>query len=153
MLPFTGPPETPKEFTAHQGSEKPSSISFTWFPGFHGDADQTFHIEYRSEGHDWKEGARVFGGKVLEQQLQTYVDGLESGSSYLFRIYASNKYGNSDKSQERLGRTVEGQTSEAQYCISVEYTNGSLSYYILLRRNVSTFGIPQQYETDCIPSF
>ena len=83
-------------------------------PGFHGGADQTFHIQYRSEGHEWKEGARLFGGKVTSQQLETNVYGLDAGCSYLFRIYASNQYGQSDKSGELLGKTTERQSSKSK---------------------------------------
>ena len=107
------------DFASLQGSATFSSIGFTWMPGFHCGADQTFLIEYRSEGHEWKEGARLFGGKVLNQQLRKVVDGLDPGSPYLFRIYASNKFGQSEKSEEILANTIEGQTSESNYCISV----------------------------------
>ena len=120
MIRFVGPPEVPKKFARLPDSETISSIGFTWFPGFHGGADQIFHIEYKSEGHEWKEGARLFGGKVLNQQLQTKVDGLASGSSYVFRIYASNEYGNSiEKSNELFGSTVKVAEGEFQCCISV----------------------------------
>ena len=107
---LSGPPEPPVNFRV---LPKSSSIGFTWIPGFHGGADQTFHIEYRSEGQDWKEGARLFGGKVSNQQLQIEVDGLAADSPYLFRIYASNEYGQSDKSGELLEKTIEGQSSKS----------------------------------------
>ena len=111
---LSGPPELPVNFRVLPHSATPSSIGFSWTPGFHGGADQTFHIDYRSEGQEWKEGARLFGGKVSNQQLQIEVNGLDADSPYLFRIYASNQYGESDKSGELLEKTTQGQSSKSK---------------------------------------
>ena len=100
------PPEVPRNFTILQDSETTSSIRFAWFPGFHGGANQTFYIECKPKGQEWRDCARLSGGK-LNRQFQLTVDGLASGSSYLFRIYSKNEYGNStDKSITLLGKTT-----------------------------------------------
>ena len=115
---LSGPPEIPRNFAILQDSETTSSIRLAWFSGYHGGANQTFFIECKPKGHEWRECARLPGGK-LNRRFQLTVDGLVSGSSYLFRIYSRNEYGNStDKSQALLGKTT---NKEGAFFINFTY--------------------------------
>lgn len=90
-----GPPLVPQKFEVLPGSQTTSSITLTWYPGFHGGFDQIFHISSKRAGRTWEEGASIFGGIDLFKQFRITLQNLSPGSSYSFRIYASNKYGRS----------------------------------------------------------
>ena len=58
-------------------SETQSSITFTWYPGFHNGADQTIYIDYREKGTaEWHGGVTVFGGKIIDKPFYKAIGGL-----------------------------------------------------------------------------
>ena len=110
---YQGPPEEPYNVAILLDSTTSSSITLTWYSGFHGGADQTFHILYKtSEGSQWREGATVPGGKQTYSQFNGTVTVLESGISYMFFISAVNVYGSKNskilnaRTENDIGRSI-----------------------------------------------
>ena len=92
--------------TIKQDSATSSSITLTWYSGFHGGADQTFHILYkRSEAAQWKDGATVPDDKQTYIQFNTTVSRLDEDTSYTLFITTVNEFG-SRNSDMVTGRTA-----------------------------------------------
>ena len=93
----SGPPSEPFNFTILTGSETASSLTLEWVSSFHGGANQTFYIFYKTNNSEWMEGPRVFGGRHVKDKFTTTVENLSAGTRYLFLIITKNEYGENNK--------------------------------------------------------
>ena len=68
-----------------------------WVSSFHGGANQTFHILYKTNTSTWIEGAESFGGQHIKETFTVTVQNLSSGTRYSFLIEVKNVYGTNNK--------------------------------------------------------
>lgn len=80
-------------------------MALGWFPGFHGGAEQTFHIEYKTNTSEWRVAKLIFAGLSTKKHFNATIRGLQSGTTYTFRIYSRNEYGRTSTSPITLGDT------------------------------------------------
>ena len=120
MICFPGKPEPPSFLIS--GSPDTNSVSLFWLPGYHGDADQTFHIDFRRVNGSWVKGPDVLGEQIQGQLFNVTVSDLKSDTRYEFRISASSSLGCRDLFKYEVTRTLSGKKEEFEcYDLSALY--------------------------------
>ncbi|CAC5358914.1 unnamed protein product [Mytilus coruscus] len=91
-------PMEPTQLIAIPG---PHTIKLTWQKGFDGGLNQSFVVEYRILGSsdDWKD-------EKVDTFNYAVIDGLESETDFILRVYSQNDLGTSNRSKEILVKTV-----------------------------------------------
>ena len=97
VIKISGAPSQPFNFTYISGRETASSIMLAWVSSFHGGANQTFHIFFKTNSSAWMEGPELFGGQRTKERFTVTVQNLLSGTSYFFLIMVKNVYGTNNK--------------------------------------------------------
>ncbi|XP_071175218.1 synaptogenesis protein syg-2-like [Mytilus edulis] len=104
-------PETPSNFTITGLGE--TSITVQWIPGYDGGQTQTFYIEYCVAGTDVWLSHEIKTSHQLDTHNLYTLSGLQDKTSYQLRMYAKNKFNQSQytdiETKQTLGK--EGQTS------------------------------------------
>ena len=104
-----GAPDIPRLFRTNTEQTTETSITLSWRSGFHGGANQTFFIQYKTSITAWRDRAQIYGGLLENTDFNATIDSLESGSDYSFRIFAANVYGRSN-----VGTTIDATTKESK---------------------------------------
>ena len=92
MCNYPGAPDTPKMFRAISESATQTSILLSWRSGFHGGANQTFYIQYKTASTAWQNKTDKDGGFLKDTDFNVTIDKLKPGTVYAFRIFAANVY-------------------------------------------------------------
>jgi len=91
---ISGPPSIPQLYGIESTSH--GSVVVLWKEGFDMGHTQTIHIEIRPINSEWSEYKREYpSAKADEDTRNTTVTGLESGTTYYLRLFASNAMGRS----------------------------------------------------------
>ena len=78
------------------GMVSTSFVELNWISGHSYGGQQTFVIEYRNSGSSgWTVVANVPGGRLGGQTYSKIISSLQPGTAYIFRVYATNRFGNS----------------------------------------------------------
>ncbi|KAH3814016.1 nephrin-like [Dreissena polymorpha] len=83
-------PAMPKQFSVVEELVTDRSVTVEWIPGFNGGEYQLFVIEYKQQTIEY-----WLYKNVSELISRISIDGLESGTSYQFKMYAENSIGSS----------------------------------------------------------
>lgn len=77
------------------GIPGPHTIKLTWQRGFDGGFEQSFVVEYRIFGSSdgWKD-------EKVDTLNYAVIDGLESDTDFILRVYSQNEIGKSNRSEE-----------------------------------------------------
>ena len=95
----------PRQFRYIRATE--TSIVLSWRSGFHGGANQTFYVQYKTSASAWQNSTEsVHGGLQTDTDFNSTVPNLMSGTTYLFRIFATNKFDRSDFTTEIEALTI-----------------------------------------------
>ncbi|XP_076109531.1 nephrin-like [Mytilus galloprovincialis] len=86
-------PETPSNFTIISSSE--TSITVQWIPGHDGGQTQKFHIEYRIIGSSKWLLQEVQNSNQIYSRMVYTLTGFQDETSYELRMYAQNKFNQS----------------------------------------------------------
>lgn len=114
-------------FTVVHSSKTTTSITLIWVPGFHGGANQTFYIEYKTISTQWSKGPVIPCGKSSDLVNATVSD-LLSGTEYIFQLYSKNIYGGKNVSIFTTGTTSEGSTGIYIYIYQKVVSTGFLLF-------------------------
>ncbi|CAG2197911.1 unnamed protein product [Mytilus edulis] len=108
-LQSSSPPETPSNFTI--SSSKETSITVQWIPGYDGGQTQTFYIEYRITGSSEWVPWEVKNSNQFDSYMVYTLTGFQDETSYELRMYAKNKF---NQSQHTDIETIRTQKSDGQ---------------------------------------
>ncbi|CAC5411894.1 unnamed protein product [Mytilus coruscus] len=102
-------PETPSNFTITSSSE--SSITVQWIPGYNGGQIQTFYVQYRTSGTNTWLHQEIKTSNQFDSHKVYTLTGFQDETSYELRMYAKNKFNQSQHTDIETIRTLK---SEAQ---------------------------------------
>ncbi|VDI14696.1 Hypothetical predicted protein, partial [Mytilus galloprovincialis] len=98
-------PETPTNFTLTGSGE--TSISVRWIPGYDGGQKQMFYLEYRVTGTDAWLPQEIKTSSQLDMHNHYTLSGLQDKTSYELRMYAKNKFNQSQHTDFEAIQTLE----------------------------------------------
>ena len=101
-----GAPDIPSMFRDVSATE--TSVTLSWRSGFHGGSNQTFYIQYKTSASAWQNSIEsIHGGLQTDTDFNGTVPNLVSGTAYLFRIFAVNKFDRSNFTTEIEALTIQ----------------------------------------------
>ncbi|CAC5394845.1 unnamed protein product [Mytilus coruscus] len=100
-----GGPETPLNFTITSSGE--TSITVQWIPGYDGGHTQSFYIEYRMIGTNaWFPDHEIKTSNQLDSHNIYTLSGLQDKTTYELRMYAKNKFNQSQHTDIQTTKTL-----------------------------------------------
>ncbi|XP_052063074.1 nephrin-like [Mytilus californianus] len=103
-LESASPPETPSNFTITSSRE--TSITVQWIPGYDGGQTQTFYLQYRTSGTNAWVHQEIKNSNQLDSHNIYTLSGLQDKTSYELRMYAKNKFNQSQHTDIETTRTL-----------------------------------------------
>ena len=85
-----GPPDPPYNISFTSDTD---IITVSWRPGFHGGADQTFHLQLLTSDQLVKESLDTDGGQLEDTTFNTTFKDLTPGSVFFINISSRNEFG------------------------------------------------------------